>query len=152
MNRSDLQNLADLRIAEAKILLDGGSYPGAFYLAGYAVECALKARIAKETKQYDFPDKPKQISKIYSHDLEDLLSLAKLKDQLEADIRSNTNLRAYWNRVVNWKEEKRYEPGLTENEARDLYQAIADPVNGVLQWLRNPGEGTIDARNDQCGR
>jgi AbiV family abortive infection protein len=136
MNRTDLQNLADLRIREAKMLLDGGSYPGAFYLAGYAIECALKACIAKETKQHDFPDKPEQIKQIYSHKPLQLMRLAKLEDKLEQEMQTNNDLRAYWNRVVNWNEEKRYELGLTEAEARDLYEAIADPVNGVLQWLK----------------
>lgn len=137
MNRIDLQNLAELRIKEAKILLDGGSYPGAFYLAGYSIECALKACIAKETKQHDFPAKPKQIQDIYSHDLEKLLGLAKLKDKLENDMKSNIDLRAYWNRVVDWNEEKRYELGMTQKEAEDLYDAVAGPVNGVLPWLKN---------------
>ena len=137
MNRTDLQNLAELRIKEAKILLDGTSYPGAFYLAGYSIECALKACIAKETKQHDFPDKPDRIRQLYSHDVERLLSLSKLKDKLENDMKSNIDLRAYWNRVVDWNEEKRYESGVTEKEAKDLYQAIADPTNGVLPWLKN---------------
>jgi|ERR1700691_2377973 HEPN domain-containing protein len=135
MNRADLQNLAELRITEAKILLDERSFPGAFYLAGYAIECALKACIAKETKQYDFPDK-KQVNKIYSHDLEELLSLAKLEGKLDDDMRSNGDLRAYWNSVVDWNEEKRYELDFKEAETRDLYRAIADPENGVLQWLK----------------
>ena len=136
MNRTDLQNLAELRIGEAKILLEASSHPGAFYLAGYSIECALKACIAKETKQHDFPDRPEQIRQIYSHNLQQLLSLAKLKDKLETDMQSNKDLRAYWNRVVDWNEEKRYELGLTEKEAQEFYQAIADPVNGVLSWLK----------------
>lgn len=137
MNRADLQRLAELRIHEAKILIDAASYSGALYLAGYSIECALKACIAKETRQHDFPDKPEQIRQIYSHNLSQLLSLAKLRDQLEADMKSNKDLRAYWNRVVDWKEEKRYELGLTEQEAKDFYEAIAEPVNGVLSWLKN---------------
>lgn len=56
MNRSDIQILADIRVGEAKALLDLGHWPGAYYLAGYAVECALKACIAKLTKADDFPD------------------------------------------------------------------------------------------------
>jgi HEPN domain-containing protein len=51
MNRADLQQLAELRITEAKVLLDNGFYAGAYYLAGYAVECALKACIAKLTNR-----------------------------------------------------------------------------------------------------
>ena len=57
MNRIDLQNLANERIAEAKILFDAGKWSGAYYLAGYAVECGLKACIAKLTKPDEFPDK-----------------------------------------------------------------------------------------------
>jgi len=136
MNRLDFQNLAELRIKEAYILLNASSYSGAFYLAGYSVECALKACIARETKQYDFPDKPEQIKQIYSHNLRQLHKLAKLEDKLEQEMKSNKDLRAYWNRVVNWNEEKRYESGLTEKEARDLCEAISDPVNGVLPWLK----------------
>lgn len=45
MNRVDFRQLAGLRIAEAKVLLDNNLYAGAYYLAGYAVECALKACI-----------------------------------------------------------------------------------------------------------
>jgi HEPN domain-containing protein len=40
MNRADFQKLAELRIREAKVLLDSKHYEGAYYLAGYAVECA----------------------------------------------------------------------------------------------------------------
>lgn len=57
MNRDDLQKLARLRLREARALLDRDLYPGAYYLSGYVVECALKACIAKSTKKFDFPDK-----------------------------------------------------------------------------------------------
>jgi hypothetical protein len=56
MNRADLQALADLRVKEATILLDANCFEGAYYLLGYAIECALKACIAKQIKQHDFPD------------------------------------------------------------------------------------------------
>ena len=46
MNRSDFQQLADVRIDEAAVLFAQGKYDGAYYLAGYAVECGLKACIA----------------------------------------------------------------------------------------------------------
>jgi len=38
MNRKDLQDLALIRLKEAKALLDKGLYDGAYYLCGYAVE------------------------------------------------------------------------------------------------------------------
>ena len=39
--------MADQRLVEAKALLDQGMWDGAYYLAGYAVELALKACIIK---------------------------------------------------------------------------------------------------------
>ncbi|HLF84399.1 MAG TPA: HEPN domain-containing protein [Blastocatellia bacterium] len=57
MNRNDLKLLAVTRLREAKVLLANGEYSGAYYLAGYVVECALKACIAKRTKRHDFPDR-----------------------------------------------------------------------------------------------
>jgi hypothetical protein len=56
MNRNELQKISRLRVKEAKVLLDNGYAPGAYCLMGYAVECVLKACIAKKTKRYDCPD------------------------------------------------------------------------------------------------
>jgi hypothetical protein len=61
MNRNDFQQLADVRIDEALALLGQGKFDGAYYLAGYAVECGLKACIARLTSQDDYPPKPKFI-------------------------------------------------------------------------------------------
>ncbi len=131
-----MQQLAELRIKEARILLDGASYPGAYYLAGYAIECALKACIAKRTKENDFPDKD-FVNRSWTHDLEKLLILAELNDRLGADKKSNKeDLNAFWAMVVNWDENKRYELGVTQEEAESLCDAISDPANGVLQWLK----------------
>ena len=44
---------------------------GAYYLAGYAIECALKACIAKATRRYDFPDR-KKVDASHTHDLREL--------------------------------------------------------------------------------
>jgi hypothetical protein len=49
MNRSDLQQLTEMRIRESGILLTGAESSGAYYLAGYAVECALKAHCQADT-------------------------------------------------------------------------------------------------------
>lgn len=56
MNRKELQSLAETRLADAKVLLKNRRYDAAYYLAGYAIECALKARIAGRTRRNDFPD------------------------------------------------------------------------------------------------
>ncbi len=41
MNRAQLQELTKLRVEEAKILYENNCFNGAYYLLGYAVECAL---------------------------------------------------------------------------------------------------------------
>ena len=73
----DVQELADERLAEAKALLDLERWGGAYYLAGYAVELALKACIIKMLMATDaFPDK--EFSKnCYTHAIEKLVVLAK---------------------------------------------------------------------------
>jgi hypothetical protein len=47
MDRKDLQSLSRWRLLEARALLRAGLPNGAYYLAGYSIECALKACIAK---------------------------------------------------------------------------------------------------------
>ena len=76
------------------------------------------------------------MNRSWTHDLEKLLNLAELKDRLEADKKSNKDLDTFWAVVVNWEEDKRYELGITEEEAKSLCDAISDPANGVLQWLK----------------
>jgi HEPN domain-containing protein len=53
MNRTDLQNLAEERLGDAEVLLASNRYSGAYYIVGYAVECGLKACIAKLTRAED---------------------------------------------------------------------------------------------------
>jgi HEPN domain-containing protein len=134
MNRIDFQGLAELRLQESRALLAAGFPDGAYYLAGYAMECALKACIAKRTREHDFPEKDSR--DYYVHDLERLLALAKLKDEL--DDAARTNLLMQPNRIIvrNWSEESRYEAGRTVQEATDLLNAIEDPKGGLLPWVR----------------
>ena len=59
MDRKGLQDLSKIRLNEANALLQLGLFDGAYYLAGFPVECALKARIAKGTRQCEFPERNK---------------------------------------------------------------------------------------------
>lgn len=77
LTRGDLQELAKVRLGEARLLLDGKSFSGAYYLTGLAIECALKACIARSTEQYDFPDL-KRLQNSWIHDLNQLLGTAGL--------------------------------------------------------------------------
>lgn len=133
LTRKDFQRLADLRAKEAVVLATNKNEQGAFYLGGYAIECALKACIAKKTKRHEFPPKVDEVRKVYTHNLEELLRLAQLEKQLEADVRTNPNLGINWGVVKAWNEETRYKAvGLN---GRDLCAAINGP-SGVLPWIK----------------
>ena len=105
MNRVDFQQLADLRVSEAKCLLDNGFYEGAYYLIGYAVECVFKSALAKQIKQHDFPDR-KLINDSYTHDLTKLLRLSGLEQIHDQEQKSNSNFAVNWAIVKDWSEEK----------------------------------------------
>ena len=116
-------------------MLDAGHFQGAYYLMGYAVECALKACIAKQTRHHDFPDK-KLANDSHVHDLEKLLNLAQLKTQFNAVAAANPLLANHWNQIRNWSEEFRYNLNIGEAQAKDFYKACLDNVNGVLPWVK----------------
>ena len=137
MNRNDLQQLANDRALDAEALLNTGRWSGAYYVCGYAVECALKSCIARQTNQHDFPDKT-VAEKSYSHDLIKLLDVAGLKLQLQLDTTpaANPALGVNWQYVKDWNERARYQQK-TEAQARRLYQAVTDTANGVLPWIKS---------------
>lgn len=135
MNRSDFQQLADDRIRDAKALLSAKRWSGAYYLAGYSIECALKACIAKLTKKYDFPDK-KFVQSCHTHEIERLVDLANLKEARDTDTNTNEKLGTNWLKVKDWNESARYQQK-SEAEARELYRAVSNPKNGVMQWIKS---------------
>src|SRR5271170_3820973 len=90
--RKDFQRLAELRAKEAATLARTGSPQGAYYLAGFAVECALKACIAKKTRRHDFPADKDYAGKVYTHNLDQLLKLAHLETQLFEDMEKRPEL------------------------------------------------------------
>jgi hypothetical protein len=135
VNRRDLQALTRVRLAEARALLDAGLYDGAYYLAGYAVECALKACIARRTRIHDFPPKPSDVRGMYTDDPVGLVRAADLRDSLADRIQSCTVFQGHWSNVARWSEESRYRRW-SATYASDLIEAIADPQHGVLRWVR----------------
>jgi HEPN domain-containing protein len=131
--RKDFKLLAELRVEEAQVLLRSRRQQGAYYLAGYAVECALKACIAKQRRRFEFPPKKRTVDNMYSHNLDVLLGVAGLSAQLEKEIAANPTFAANWNTVKDWTSESRYR--ITGLNGRDMYNAVASP-NGVLRWIK----------------
>jgi HEPN domain-containing protein len=137
MNSSDFQKLSVIRLAEAKALLRNKHYAGAYYLAGYSVECALKACIAAKTNATDFPPKPDRVREYYKHDLESLVTTADLKEKLEAKCRVSEKFCSNWETVKDWTEQTRYETNISYENARGLVKAISDTRSGVLTWMKS---------------
>jgi hypothetical protein len=131
-----LQQLAEDRILDAAALLAAGRWAGAYYLAGYAVECGLKACVMAYVERTGviFEDK-KYGEKCWTHDFVALVKLAVLEDALEADTRANRILAGNWKDVKDWNETSRYKQK-SQAEAEELYASISHVPDGVLQWIR----------------
>jgi HEPN domain-containing protein len=135
LNRRDLKQIALLRIREADLLFKRRKYDGAYYLAGYAIECGLKACIAKQTRRFDFPDKS-TVNLSYTHDLEQLLKVAGLEVAFERAVSADPHLEVNWTVIKDWNEESRYVRH-SDKDARDILSAITDRRSGILNWLKN---------------
>ena len=134
MNRKDFQELAALRLKEARILLRDNCWEGAYYLGGYVAECAFKACIAKQTARYEFPDK-RRAAAVYTHNLAELAKLVGLDEGLDGAEQTYPELYANWTIVRNWWELSRYGRP-SQVEAENLLRALAEPKHGVLRWLK----------------
>ena len=135
MNRFDLQKMAEERVADASALLNAERYQAAYYLCGYAIECALKACIARKTREFDFPDR-KVANDSYVHDLGKLLNVAGLAQMRLDDVRNNDSFARSWNIVQNWSETSRYDASITMEQATEFFFAVTNETNGVLAWLK----------------
>lgn len=135
LNREQLQKLAERYVVDAENLMMSQRWASAYYLAGYAIECALKARIAKEVRQHDFPDY-RIVREFYTHDLKQLLKLGGLQDLLSQRASESAGFRENWfSNVVKWNESSRYwNP--TQDMAQNMFRAVSNSEEGVLPWLR----------------
>ncbi len=135
MNREDLRQLSRIRIKESAILLKANRYAGAYYLAGYSVECGIKACIARQTRRWEFPDKD-TVNKSWTHDLEQLIGVAGLRPALQSEMQANPAFAVNWTLVKDWNESFRYDPNVSVQQAKDLYSACTNRKDGILSWVR----------------
>jgi HEPN domain-containing protein len=134
MDRKDLQSLSRWRLLEAKALLRAGLPNGAYYLAGYAVECALKACIAKSTRRYEFPDR-RRVDASYTHNLKELVKLARLERGRSELTEQDPGFKKSWEVLELWSEESRYKQ-YTLDEATELVNAVGGRKQGVMRWIK----------------
>ncbi|HEX3431653.1 MAG TPA: HEPN domain-containing protein [Rhizomicrobium sp.] len=134
LKRADLQANAEAKLADAAMLLQNQRYSNAYYLAGYAVELALKACIALQFGAETIPDK-KLVNDLYCHDLKKLVTLAGLTAELRDAQDANEEFQARWAIVAQWEEASRYD--LQDPiSAQQMLEAISNPQTGVFQWIK----------------
>jgi len=133
LKREDLQALAKIRLSEARLLLEGGSWPGAYHLTGLAIECGLKACIARSTEEFEFPAL-KHVQDSWNHDLSKLLNTAGLQEQLTKNNIKDKQFEANWLTIKDWNIDSRYEMK-TQREAQDIYTASTEKDHGVMAWI-----------------
>ena len=88
------------------MLLKAKRFDGAFYLCGYAVELALKARMCRTLGWQGFPENArdfKEFRLLKTHDLEVLLRFSGVEGRVKA------KHFAEWSVVLDWNPEKRYQ-------------------------------------------
>jgi len=120
--KADLRKLARGRLRDAKVLFGGNRFDSAFYLCGYAVELALKARICRTLKWSGYPESRKEFEGLQSfktHELGVLLVLSGREQTVKA-----AHL-PQWSAVVQWSPESRYRPlgSITPAAAQQLIDA-----------------------------
>jgi len=142
VNQAELQALAEARVQDAKALIDGGRADLGYYIAGYAVECALKScTLARMIHTgWIYREDVKKIDECRVHDFKKLVQIAGLTDALNARLKESAAARdgfvENWDTVNEWDVASRYVLNQPK-DAKKLYAAITDEPHGVLRWIRN---------------
>jgi HEPN domain-containing protein len=141
-----LRDLADTRLKEATSLLEVGLFDGAVYLAGYALEYLLKARICDLLDIEDLFDddfaEPSVARLFKTHDIQKLLLLAGLQKKLDTAIIEDALLAKHWavltdgNGQFIWNEQLRYAitGSTTQKDAEEFVNAISHS-QGLQSWI-----------------
>jgi len=137
VNRLQWQQFAERWLLDAKALLNARRWDAAYYVAGYAVECGLKACVLKRLAaqaEIIFDDR-KFSEKCWTHSLGELFKLAGLEAAWAVDAAANPVMGLNWLFVKDWTEQSRYQTS-THYKAKKLYKAITDSTNRVMPWIR----------------
>jgi hypothetical protein len=143
----ELKLLTRQRLDEADDLIRIGRVDAGFYLAGYAIELALKAAICKTLDQPDFykPDRTLKGSRLVqdkvfrefkTHNYSDLLVLSGLSNKLDDALKTDVSIATAWRIVTDlkWSENDRYEfSRVTLAEASDFVES----TKILTTWISN---------------
>jgi len=138
VTRPEFQQLSQDRIVDAQALLLAKRWSGAYYLAGYAVECGLKACILKYVAAHlEVIFKKKRFqADCWTHDFDTLIKQAELDLDWKAERDKSSDFARNWLTISDWSEDSRYQ-SKTQAEAESLFDAVTHPTDGVLTWIMN---------------
>lgn len=134
LKRQELEALSIAKLEDATLLFENGRWSNAYYLAGYAVELALKACAARQFIAEAIPPKG-LVNDLHSHNLPRLISLAGLQRELSHRQDADEDFAINWGLVAEWRPEARYQ-AYDRSSADYLLHAIKSDAHGVLQWIR----------------
>jgi hypothetical protein len=100
VDRKKLQALARERLKDARALLGRKRWSGAYYLAGYVIECSLKAcllrHLGESASIFGDPTYLRRLGDCWTHDFVKLLNLAGLEADFGTACGANPALAAFW--------------------------------------------------------
>lgn len=148
ISKKVLRELVDQKLMDANVLIASRRYSSAIYMAGYALELALKLKVCKIFKfAQGFPENKveftfyqnsaksqplltgtiTQIKDIRNHDLNKLLFYSGVEYQIKLNYLNE------WNIVVGWDPEMRYKiQKVLKKEAVDNMKAVKTLVRNIL--------------------
>jgi len=150
---ADFEQTAREKLLDAKCLLDGERFDGAIYMAGYALEIAIKVKLCHSKEMPAFPDaedewkdingalikfdntwkKPnnafdKESKSWKVHLSEELVN--KLNESLKNQILANRG----WGKIKLWSVDLRYRRSMaTKSQATGFMNEIQNIANNILE-------------------
>ena len=137
---NQLREVSERRFDDAKCLVDSGDQKranGAMYLAGFVIECLLKALLLERHSNLQVPVDPAQLSPsdrevfdlLYRHELDAMIVfLPELNKKL-----SSSTWRQFQTICEEWTVHARYSP---LNAKLDRAKDYLNTVKEVKRWLR----------------
>lgn len=142
-NQADIEALAYAKLNDAEILLDNERFDSAYYLAGYAIELLLKARVCKtlgipdffdfeSTERKRFKNEREIMRSFKSHDLLQLLFLSGIYTDYKNELLNSETFSKNWLLISRWNESSRYLTGTTSEDVKDFITSIKE----VMLWIQ----------------
>jgi len=131
-SKQQFHDLSSSFLKAAELLNSQGQFHASYYLAGYAVECALKAYICTLSLKDTFP--PKRVEKShYIHDFVTLIDTANLKRIFDTAKDGDKNLNTAFSIIKDWSPDIRYdEISMDAKKPNDFILATKE----FLKWLQ----------------